>query len=289
MRGGVIAWAGLDADVPLPRAAIVYSAPIEMTAVPRAGHRPRGPVLRWQRITLSCLLHGALLAGVILFQERYVAPEPSLPEGAFQLVFAPAAVTPPPVTPPAPAPVVPAPEAVAPIPPPVPIATASAVVPPKIAQPDNDPIRLPAPTLAPMRPQPRIVTHPVAATPVRPAPVAPPTLAAPPAPDTASATPSMATAPITPARPVSGMETDRAPIYPEIARRRGEQGRVLLRVQVAADGLPTDVSVAKSSGYAALDNAALTALRQWRFVPATSGGTAIAAIAVVPIRFQLDN
>ena len=55
--------------------------------------------------------------------------------------------------------------------------------------------------------------------------------------------------PLVPARPVAGMETDRPPAYPEIARRRGEQGRVLLRVAVSPAGLPVNVSVAESSGF----------------------------------------
>jgi len=85
------------------------------------------------------------------------------------------------------------------------------------------------------------------------------------------------------------METNRAPIYPEIARRRGEEGRVMLRVDVSADGMPLDVSVAGTSGHPSLDSAALSAVRQWRFIPATQAGRSVAAVADVPIRFHLDN
>lgn len=97
------------------------------------------------------------------------------------------------------------------------------------------------------------------------------------------------TEPLIPARPVAGMESGRPPGYPESARRRGEQGRVVLRVDVSADGLPVDVTVAEGSGFPSLDAAALGAVRQWRFVPATRGGTPIAATAQVPIRFRLAN
>ena len=59
-----------------------------------------------------------------------------------------------------------------------------------------------------------------------------------------------------------------APIYPPAARRLREQGRVLLLVEVAPDGLPRQVNLASSSGSPRLDEAALDAVRRWRFVPA---------------------
>ena len=92
-----------------------------------------------------------------------------------------------------------------------------------------------------------------------------------------------------PPRPVAGMASDRPPVYPEIARIRGEQGRTVLRVSVGADGLPHDISVSVSSGYPVLDSAALSAVRDWRFVPATRGNTPVPAVAEVPVRFQLEN
>lgn len=98
-----------------------------------------------------------------------------------------------------------------------------------------------------------------------------------------------AIAPVLPARPVAGMESDRPPVYPEAARRRGQQGRVVLQVDVSAQGTPVGVSVAQSSGFASLDHAALRAVEQWRFVPATRGGTPLPAVAEVPVRFQLTN
>jgi len=98
-----------------------------------------------------------------------------------------------------------------------------------------------------------------------------------------------AIAAVLPARPVAGMESDRPPVYPEAARRRGQQGRVLLQVDVSAHGAPIEVSVAQSSGFASLDDAALRAVQQWRFVPATRGGTPIPAVAEVPVRFRLTD
>jgi protein TonB len=117
-----------------------------------------------------------------------------------------------------------------------------------------------------------------------------------PSPSPATATPAAAGAPVvaaiaplSPARPVAGMETDRPPVYPESARRRGQQGRVLLQVDVSAQGKPVEVSVAQSSGFASLDDAALRAVQQWQFVPATRGGTPVPAVADVPVRFRLTD
>lgn len=79
------------------------------------------------------------------------------------------------------------------------------------------------------------------------------------------------------------------PVYPALARRLGEQGRVMLRVLVHADGTPTDVTINRSSGSWRLDRAALEAVRQWRFVPARRGDTPVAAPVLVPIAFTLEG
>ena len=77
------------------------------------------------------------------------------------------------------------------------------------------------------------------------------------------------------------------PLYPDVSRRRGQQGTVLLEVAVQADGVVDTVSVSQSSGYKSLDRAALTAVRRWRFRPATSAGLAVASRVVIPIDFVL--
>jgi periplasmic protein TonB len=80
-----------------------------------------------------------------------------------------------------------------------------------------------------------------------------------------------------------------APVYPPAARRLHEQGRVLLLVDVAPDGIPRQVSLATSSGSPRLDEAALDAVRRWRFVPARKGTTAVPAQVLVPIVFGLTG
>ena len=79
------------------------------------------------------------------------------------------------------------------------------------------------------------------------------------------------------------------PIYPPMSRRMGEEGKVLLRVRVEADGRPSHVEVKASSGFTRLDQAAEQAVRQWRFVPAKSGNEAISAWVIVPISFSLKG
>lgn len=80
-----------------------------------------------------------------------------------------------------------------------------------------------------------------------------------------------------------------APDYPPISRRLGEQGKVLLRVQVAADGTAATVALQTSSGSARLDQAALAAVKKWRFVPAKHGGQAVSASVVVPVSFSIEG
>jgi protein TonB len=79
------------------------------------------------------------------------------------------------------------------------------------------------------------------------------------------------------------------PAYPSASRRLGEEGTVLLRVFVSADGLARQVEVKHSSGFPRLDQAAEGAVARWRFVPAKRGDQAVAAWVVVPISFSLKN
>lgn len=80
-----------------------------------------------------------------------------------------------------------------------------------------------------------------------------------------------------------------APAYPPLARRLGEQGRVLVRVFVEADGSPSRLELRASSGSARLDGAALETVRHWRFVPARRGDVPVAAWVVVPVSFNLKE
>jgi len=79
------------------------------------------------------------------------------------------------------------------------------------------------------------------------------------------------------------------PRYPAIAKSRGWQGKVLLRVKVSAKGLSDSVAVEKSSGHEILDESAIEAVKEWRFIPAKRGETPVASSVIVPIVFTLRN
>lgn len=80
-----------------------------------------------------------------------------------------------------------------------------------------------------------------------------------------------------------------APSYPPLSRRLGEEGRVLLRVQVMEDGSAGSVELQTGSGSSRLDQAALEAVKKWRFVPAKRGEQPVSASVVVPVRFSIEG
>ncbi|OPY89826.1 MAG: Gram-negative bacterial tonB protein [Syntrophus sp. PtaU1.Bin208] len=79
------------------------------------------------------------------------------------------------------------------------------------------------------------------------------------------------------------------PVYPQAARRNGYEGLVLISVEILENGAPGQLLVKKSSGYAILDQAALSAVRKWRFVPAEKNALRIRSWGDVPIRFVLQD
>lgn len=79
------------------------------------------------------------------------------------------------------------------------------------------------------------------------------------------------------------------PRYPELARRLGQEGRVVLTVAVDPAGRPATVAIATSSGFPLLDESALDAVRRWRFHPRRLAALSVASTVEIPIRFQLDQ
>ena len=80
-----------------------------------------------------------------------------------------------------------------------------------------------------------------------------------------------------------------SPGYPRLARLRGWEGLVLLRVFVKGDGLVKRVEVEESSGHRILDMEALNTVSRWQFEPARQGALRLAAEVVVPVRFKLQD
>ena len=79
------------------------------------------------------------------------------------------------------------------------------------------------------------------------------------------------------------------PGYPMVARRMGWQGKVVLNVEVLENGLPGQIKLHQSSGREVLDNAAIQAVRSWRFVAARQNGQIVAKWFLVPIPFILKE
>lgn len=78
------------------------------------------------------------------------------------------------------------------------------------------------------------------------------------------------------------------PNYPMVARRMSWEGRVILNVEVLAEGLCGAVVVYRSSGHEVLDNAAMNTVKTWRFSPARHGGHAVTQWFKVPVNFSLE-
>jgi protein TonB len=78
-----------------------------------------------------------------------------------------------------------------------------------------------------------------------------------------------------------------APHYPPASRRLREEGEVLVRVLIDAEGHPRAIDVLRSSGHARLDEAAIEAVRAALFRPYVAQGRARAAYVRVPVEFAL--
>ncbi|MFZ2971838.1 MAG: energy transducer TonB [Ferribacterium limneticum] len=116
---------------------------------------------------------------------------------------------------------------------------------------------------------------------VAPQPPAPP-------PQPVVATPAPAPVAVVAARFDADYLHNPKPVYPALSRRMNEEGKVLLKVRVSAQGTALDVAISKSSGFPRLDAAAVDAVTRWRFVPARRGDEAIDSSVIVPITFAFE-
>ena len=201
----------------------------------------------------------ALHAAVIVMLLQY-APARTAIINAVPLMVS--LITPPAPKPdvlPKPLPMKPAPQQKLRVAPPVPVLVAAADTPSTVTAPPPPPPTPPAPIEAAP-----VAAAPPAAPPAKPAPVVPPNFNA-------------------------NYLNNPAPAYPAISRRQGHQGRVVMRVFVNAGGNADQVEIRTSSGHDLLDQAALNAVRRWRFVPARQGDQAVPAWVLVPITFTLEG
>jgi len=75
--------------------------------------------------------------------------------------------------------------------------------------------------------------------------------------------------------------------YPDAAQLNGEQGDVLVNIQVGSSGYPNRIRVTQSSGFPDLDNAAVQNAANWRYTPATENGDTVTSWTTVDVRFVL--
>ncbi|MEB2551626.1 energy transducer TonB [Burkholderia gladioli] len=159
-------------------------------------------------------------------------------------------------------------------------------------------VRKTAPLLSSEAPAERSVA-PAKTEAVKPVEPAPP----PPVP-TPSAAPAPAPTPLAPAPGPNLLDTPKQissaelkqlgcriprPDYPPKAKRLEQEGTVLVRLTIGADGAVKTARVARSSGYPLLDAAALTSIEAGRCQPYTTAGIARAVEAEQPIAFNLND
>jgi protein TonB len=223
------------------------------------------PEARVRSRLASLTLHIAALAGVIAVTHHAVPP-PTLDEPAVAVVFQ--TTEPPPVAPPAELPpqplvpsIAPAPEPPPPARPSVPETELVPPPPPRDLQPPTRPPHVMHTTVVP-RPSPRLSLSP----PLTPA--LPGARAA-----TPSAVPLTAPAPVVPQTvdvswqaSVTGWLASHK-TYPDEARQRGEEGRVVVRFTIERSGHVVDAGIVVASGSTPLDSAAMALVRGASFPP----------------------
>jgi TonB family protein len=79
------------------------------------------------------------------------------------------------------------------------------------------------------------------------------------------------------------------PDYPALLRSQGIEDDVVLRVDIGADGRVVDVAVVKASRHAALNEAAVSAAKAERYVPAKLNGQPVADTVKFTVRFRLND
>jgi len=87
---------------------------------------------------------------------------------------------------------------------------------------------------------------------------------------------------------VSGTHT--IPPYPALESRLGHQGTVKLRLSISPQGAVIAADIVQSSGFPALDQAALSwVMGHWKYKPAIQGGVPVASTTIAAVVFNLRN
>jgi protein TonB len=166
-----------------------------------------------------------------------------------------------------------------------------------------DPAPAPTPPKVVLTPKTVVVPAPVPVV-TRQVPVADPTPLAPvssnaiaaqppalPAPAAQVAAPVAAPAAAPPVRVAANLQasgTCQKPEYPALSRRREEQGSVMLKLLIGANGNVLESQIEHSSGFTRLDEAARAALVKCQFKPGTVDGKPEASWASMKYTWRLD-
>jgi len=78
------------------------------------------------------------------------------------------------------------------------------------------------------------------------------------------------------------------PVYPQIARRLGKEGKVILRLTINENGEVVNIEVIEFAPYGFTESA-VDAVKKSKFSPAMKDGRPVACRAILPIRFILKN
>lgn len=79
-----------------------------------------------------------------------------------------------------------------------------------------------------------------------------------------------------------------SPVYPDLARRKNVQGAVIAEIQIDSQGKVASARTAEGSGSALLDDAALAAVKSWKYKPATLNGKPVPSVRRVRFVFRLE-
>jgi len=80
-----------------------------------------------------------------------------------------------------------------------------------------------------------------------------------------------------------------APIYPDIARKKGWAGTLILQANISAQGSVESLKILQSTGHDVLDQSAITAVRQWHFHPQKVNGIPTPVTVELPVKFSLNQ
>ena len=149
---------------------------------------------------------------------------------------------------------------------------------------DTPPVVVPPPVLL-LEERPPTITAVVSEAPPAPQPAAPAPAAVAEGPPSPAAARSPST--VSGGDLSAGMVEASPPRYPYESRRLKEQGTVVLDVLLGPDGRVERIGLRSSSGYPRLDQAALEAVRHWRWSPMVRDGRAVSVRGLVEIPFAL--